>query len=191
MKQLNAAWLKPNAFSVMSSVREKLSSNFGGLRMKLVALIPILVLLVLLPTTKSYAQGQSTSASNATSTAASPDAEIRSTLDRALDKIDALQKLSDAQDSALTDANRVITRSASEKKDLEEVISYKDRTIAAKDEALKAETDAKDTLAREKKIDEARIAKLEKELKSANRRGKFAFGIGVVVGAVGRGILAF
>lgn len=113
------------------------------------------------------------------------EAEIHATLQRALDKIEEQSKLIVAQNAALSSASTVIERQDKEKSDLESVIVYKDRTIAAKDQALAAERDANVGLHKESELKDKRIEQVTKERDSAKKRNKFAFFLGVIAGAVG------
>lgn len=145
----------------------------------------------------SFANAQSPSTSVATSPSSTPQAvvvvdpneEIRKTLSRALDKVESQAKLIDGLTQVVKDGETIIARQELEKKELEEVIVYKNRTIAAKDEALASERNTVSLLNERVKLGDERVNDLTGKLKSANKRTKWAFVLGVVTGFVGRGLL--
>jgi hypothetical protein len=156
-------------------------TNFAAKLLMLVGLLMVLVL-----ATANSANAQTTSESNATSQSSQ---ELRDTLQRSLDKVLAQSGLIFGLEKANEDAATIIRRQEAEKAQLEEVIGYKDRTIAAKDEALKSERAANAALHTRALLADRRIEQLEDKLRSANKRNKLWFIVGAVGGAIGTGLI--
>lgn len=86
------------------------------------------------------------------------------------------------QTAALTDASKVITRQEGEKKFLDEIITYKDRALKAKDDALLAERDANMKLHTALQLSKDRVEDLTSDLRTQRKLTKWAFIGGLAAG---------
>jgi hypothetical protein len=150
-------------------------------KIKLMVLAALTFLTISFPATQTYAQEQTPSESAATSTDKPSDKEIKKTFVRALDKIEADKKVSDAKDALIGDLEKGLGQSDTAKE------FYKKEADANRDAYLK-QKDATDVANEMYKAEESRTRKLERKLYWSNMRTRVAL-IGGVAAAIGTYLL--
>lgn len=145
-------------------------------------LVAAISLILMCQVTRSYAQEPTPSASAATP-AVSPsptpsDTEIKKTLVRALDKVEAQDKTIRAKDDVIAEQDNAVQQNAKAAE------MYKLAAEKYKDAFVK-EAAATETAEKAWADERERTRKLEKKVRSANSRTKYGTVAGILIGAVG------
>lgn len=122
--------------------------------------------------TTSFAQGQSPSASDATAKSKTSDSEVKKTLVRALDKIEAQNNLLKAKDDVIAAQDKALTEAEEAKE------GYK-KAYEKADFAVKKQSEATQIAEEGWKQSEKRIRELEQKYRKSDNKVKW-----IAVGAV-------
>lgn len=117
--------------------------------------------------------------------------EVRQTLSRALDKVEAQGELINEQASALADAKATIERAAAALDGYKKALDARDGENAALHTALDAETALTVKEREGRLLAEGRATSLEKKLEKSQKRNKIAALAGFVIGVAARAALPF
>lgn len=132
----------------------------------------MLTMAILTSATNGYAQGQTPSASDATSTSngvtkpTPSDAEIKKVLSRTLDKLEATQKASAAKDEVIVEQDRALAESETGKKAATEAARNFKEAYEKQTEATRIAKEGWDA-------SEKRVRDLEKKVRGSNNRVKW------------------